>query len=166
MNFVAPSPSFTTCQCEVAQNVFQRAAEIGQRLVVGVAARKAGLRRAGGEGEQRVAGGGVAVDGDAVERALGRGAQHRLQNCGGQIGVGEHEGQHGRHVGRDHARAFGDADQRDVGSADLRLGVRAFGEGVGGHDGAGGGFEPAGVQSWQPDRPSPRRCARRPGVRR
>ena len=45
----------------------------------------------------------------AVERALGRRAEQRLQHRRRQRRVGEDIGQHRRHVGRDHARALGEA---------------------------------------------------------
>ena len=37
--------------------------------------------------------------------------QQRLQDLGRQRGIGEHEGEQGRHVGLDHARALGDAGE-------------------------------------------------------
>ena len=64
--------------------------------------------------------------------------QHPLQRHGGDLRVGGDEAQHGRHVGRDHAAALGDAGDRHLRPADLRLAHGALGEGVGGHDGARG----------------------------
>ena len=79
---------------------------IGQPRDLRDAARR---RRAGGEGQQRVGGRGVAVDGHRVEGVLDAVAQQRLQHRGRDRRVGEDEGQHRRHVGRDHAGALGDA---------------------------------------------------------
>ena len=44
----------------------------------------------------------------ALNEASVASPQERLQHLGRQRRVGDDEGQHGRHVGRDHARAFGD----------------------------------------------------------
>ena len=52
--------------------------------------------------------------------------------------------QHGRHVGRDHARALGDAVDGDLDAIDHRGGGGGLGIGVGGHDGVGGGAPVAG----------------------
>ena len=60
---------------------------------------------------------------------------------GGDRGVGEDEAQHRRHVGRDHAAALGDAvDASPSCRRSARVRVRRLGEGVGGHDAAGGVF--------------------------
>ena len=61
-----------------------------------------------------------------------------LQQRSGQLCIGRREGQHGRHVGGDHARALGNAVYGDPVPADLRPASGTLGEGVGGHDGAGG----------------------------
>ncbi len=60
--------------------------------------------------------------------------QQGLQHRRGDVGVGDDEGQHGRHVRRDHARPLGEAGDLDLDALDLALGVRALGEGVRGHD--------------------------------
>ena len=52
--------------------------------------------------------------------------------------IGEEKGEHGRHVGRDHAGALGDAIDGDLDAVDLGLARGELGEGVGGHDGASG----------------------------
>jgi hypothetical protein len=53
--------------------------------------------------------------------------QQRLQRRRGDRRVGEDEGQHGRHVGRDHAGALGDAVDRDLGVAELARAVATLG---------------------------------------
>ena len=118
----------------------ERDAEAFELRVMGEpdARRAARSRRAGGEDEQRVAGGGVAVDGDGVERLIDAGIEASAERRGLDRGVGEQEGEHGRHVRRDHARALGDAVDRDLHPADLRLPRRELRIGVGGHDGARG----------------------------
>ena len=50
--------------------------------------------------------------------------------------VGEEKDQQGRHVGRDHAGALGDAVDGDGDAVDLRFSRGELGKGVGGHDGA------------------------------
>ncbi len=55
-------------------------------------------------------------------------SQAFLQHGRRQAGVGEDEGQHGRHVGRDHARALGDAVDRHLVAVDLRGGVASLGK--------------------------------------
>ena len=66
--------------------------------------------------------------------------QHGLQDVAGDSGVGEDEAEHRRHVGRDHAGAFAEAVDGDVGGAEFDRAGREFCVGIGGHDGAGGGF--------------------------
>ncbi len=64
---------------------------------------------------------------------------HRLQQRGGaDRRIGEHERQHRRHVGRDHAGALGDAADRHGRLAELGIGGRDLGKRVGGHDRLGG----------------------------
>ena len=48
--------------------------------------------------------------------------EQRLQHRVRQRGVGEQKREHGRHVGLDHAGAFGDAGDGDLGLADARAG--------------------------------------------
>ena len=57
----------------------------------------------------------------------------------GNFGIGGDEGEHGCHVGMDHAGAFGDTGGADgVFLADTDFARGGFGHGVGGHDGACG----------------------------
>ena len=59
--------------------------------------------------------------------------------------VGEEKGEQGRHVGRDHAGALGDAVDGDLDPVDLGLARGELGIGVGGHDGARGVGEGVGL---------------------
>ena len=94
---------------EVAEEAFQRLAEF---LEAAVARQRDGggtaLGGAGRKEQERVRGRGVAVDGHAVEAFVGALLQQRLQDGGRDRRIGEDEGQHGRHVGSDHARALGE----------------------------------------------------------
>ena len=119
------------------------AAQVGQRrpkrlragAVVVRERRVAG--RAGGEGENGVAGRGVAVDGDAREaRRIGLG-QCGLEKRGLDRRICEDEAEHRCHVRRDHPQSLDDADQSDGPIADHRGRHRALGEGIGGHDRCG-----------------------------
>ena len=89
------------------------------------------LRRAE---QHRVAGRGVAVDGDRIERRPGRRRQQRLQHLGRQCRVGKDIGEHRRHVRRDHARAFGEAVEPHGRAVDRRGRGGALRKRVGGHD--------------------------------
>ena len=60
----------------------------------------------------------------------------RVEQIGRDLRVREHEAEHGRHVGRDHAAALGDAADPDLGIADPGGADRRLGERVGGHDAA------------------------------
>ena len=62
-------------------------------------------------------------------------------------GVGEDEGEHRRHVRRDHARALGDAADRHFDAGDRRRPGRELRKGVGGHDGAAASSQPSGRAS-------------------
>ena len=84
----APSPSRATCSARSASTALKRLAEsreprIGQPRDLRRAARSRG---AGGEGEERVGGRSVAVDGHRVEGVGDAVAQQRLQH-GGAIGA-------------------------------------------------------------------------------
>ena len=94
-----------------------------------------------GAEQQRVGGGGVAIDGDGVEGGIDVARQHALQGGGGDFGVGEDIDQHGGHIGGDHAGAFGDACDVDRAAVALHGGGGPFGEGVGGHHRVGGHFD-------------------------
>ena len=63
----------------------------------------------------------------ALNEAFTPDAEQFLQDGRRQLRVGEHERQHRRHVGRDHARAFGDAVDRDPMAVDLGGAVASFG---------------------------------------
>ena len=88
----------------------------------------------GREQQAGVIGRGVPVDRYRVEGGPHMQAQHGAQHVRVNVGVRDDEGQHGRHVGRDHARALGNTGDADGVTVDLALGVRPLGEGVGGHD--------------------------------
>ena len=132
---------------EIEQQLVERALEGGEARIGGVGdlGRAALSRGAGREQQQRVGGRGVAVDGDAVERALHRLRQQRLQRRRGDRRVGEDERQHRRHVGRDHAGALGDAVDDDLGLADLDALRRDLRERVGRHDRARGVHQRVGL---------------------
>ena len=99
---------------------------------------------AGGDDDEAVVGAGVAVHGDAVEGVVGDFLRHQLEDGLGNFGIGGDEAEHGRHVGMNHAGAFGDAGGADgVFFADFAFARGGFGDGVGGHDGARG-IRPAG----------------------
>ena len=92
---------------------------------------------AGGDDDEAVVGAGVAVNGDGVEGFVGDFLGHQLEDGLGNFGIGGDEGEHGRHVGMDHAGAFGDAGGADgMFFADAAFARGGFGHGVGGHDGA------------------------------
>ena len=122
---------------EVVHDLFQLGLEVGQPPV----ARARDARRtrsAGGEQKAGVVGRGVAVHGHRIEGGARIERQQALQHAGRQGGVGDDEGQHGRHVRRDHARPLGDPVDAHLNAVDLGGFRRALGEGVGGHDGRGG----------------------------
>src|SRR3546814_19144562 len=75
---------------KVAQQVVERGAELHQPRIARLGDARM-LRLAGGAEQQRVAGRGIAVDGDAVERLVGALAQQRLQQLGRQARVGRSE---------------------------------------------------------------------------
>ena len=90
---------------------------------------------AGGHDHERVVGGRVTVNADAVERGFCQFMrkcmhQFRVNGC-----IGGHEAQHGRHVGADHARTFGDTGDGDGFAVHLKLTTDGLGQSVCGHDG-------------------------------
>ena len=85
--------------------------------------------------QQRVRGRGVAVDGDGVECFIHIARHHLLQVRGADLGIREDVDQHRCHVGRDHARSFGNARDADLTAFALHRGRRALGECVGRHHG-------------------------------
>lgn len=102
-----------------------------------------GGRGGGSVGEEgdHVVGAGVAFDGDAVVGFGGGGAQELLERGGLDGGVGAEDAERRRHVGVDHAGAFGDAGEGEggVGEGGEGEGARGeLGEGVGGADAVGG----------------------------
>ena len=58
-------------------------------------------------GQHRVVGAGVAINGDAVERALHGPAHHRLPSLSWNPSIATEKSQHRGHIGVDHSRAFG-----------------------------------------------------------
>ena len=113
-------------------------ARLGERFLKFLA-RRLDARGAVGEDEQRVVGAGVAVDGDAVERAARSVLQAQAQARRRDNRVGHHHAEHGGHVGMDHAAALGGAGQAPAFVREFDAG--RFGDHVGGHDRGGGGVE-------------------------
>ncbi len=121
-------------------------ADIGEGLLEFVVIRSSpaeGLlpRGAVGEDDGHVAGGSVAVDGDAVEGAIDGGAESGAEVSLVNARVGGQEGEHGGHVGMNHAGAFGDSDDAEGVASDSDFAGGDFGPCIGGHD-AQGGFVP------------------------
>ena len=94
---------------------------------------------AGGHHQKGVVCGGVAVDGDGVECLAGDGSLPGAEFLRGEGGVYGDESQHCGHIGVDHAGALGDSGEGEGFFAVLDLPGGAFVDGVGGHNGAGGG---------------------------
>ncbi len=153
---------------KIGQHRAERLCKCLQARVVGPAdlRRAAGGCSAGGEGEQRVRRRGVAVDGDGIEGVLDAALQQRLQRAGAERRVGEHEGQHGRHVRRDHAGALGHAVDGDFCLAKLHGRGRNLRKGVGGHDRRGGVHPVAGLRGLRQRRPARRRISSHRAARR
>ena len=164
----APSPSRTTCSASDFRTWSRPARNAPMRGVfdIGDAACAAFGCRAGGKQQQRVAGRGVAVDGYRVEGLCRCRRQQALQHAGGDRRVGRDEGQHGRHVRRDHAGALGDAvdGHLDVAEPDGR--GRIFRIGVGGHDRLAGVRPAPGLAPWLPCLRADARSARHQAARR
>src|SRR4051794_40580509 len=94
--------------------------------------------RAAGHQQDRVVRRELAVDADAVERALDRHAEQEVGGLGGERGVGLHEAEHRREARLDHAGALGLRAEPDGGTARQRdVDGRALLERVGGHDRGG-----------------------------
>ena len=110
---------------------------IGRVLDGGRAAFGGGAR---GEQQHGVACRRVTIDGDAVEGPVDRVLDKALQHGLADIGIGEHEAEHRRHVWRDHARTFAEPGERHGRLAHLHGADGELRVGVGGHDGAGGGI--------------------------
>ncbi|ENN87601.1 hypothetical protein RHSP_63227 [Rhizobium freirei PRF 81] len=125
---------------EILKEIVERCAEAGKLRIVGTIDMRLSISRssAGGKQHQRIGGRGIAINGHGVEAWADAVGQQRLKSGRGNVGIGDDERKHRRHVGRDHAGALGNAvdgdlDAADVGAAgrDLRIGVR-------GHDRLGG----------------------------
>ena len=110
--------------------------EIGHRLLVflGLDLNAGG---AVGKQEDRVVGGGVAVDGAHIEALVDRRGEHLLQVGGIGLGVSRHVDEHRRHVGVDHARALGHRADLHRAGGELQLIGALLADGIGGHDGVG-----------------------------
>ena len=124
------------------------------RLQVGV--RADGSAAAQPEGEDGVAGRGIAVDGHGVEGLVGGAAQNTFQPAGFDRCIDENITEHGRHIRGDHARPLGNADHgHGPVTGTGGFGLRPLGEGISGGDGGGGGLQRGfcGVLG-QPDRGS------------
>ena len=109
---------------EIAAHLRERGFE-GDEIGAGDATR--------GNERDGVGGARVAIDADGVETRLDGALESGAQFRAGHVQIGQHVNQHRGHVGLDHARAFGDADDAagaDVGSTD-------FGIKVGGDDAFG-----------------------------
>ncbi len=110
----------------------QVGAKLGQRGLEGSWIH--GASQPVGQDQHGVVGAGVAVDADGVEAAVDGAAQGSLQRRRLDGRVGRHHRQHGGHVGMDHSRALGQAQQAGWPS----LSRRQLGLGVGGHNGLRG----------------------------
>ncbi len=93
---------------------------------------------AGGSQQARIIGGGVAVDGDAIEGFFHGAGKTILQQLRFHRHVTGHKSQHRGHVGTDHPSAFGDTGDGHRVPAQVEAPARALGHGIGGHDAIGG----------------------------
>ena len=118
-------------QRELAQQRVERLAEAQLVLGLGLDGDAAGARA---HEDRGVVGRQLAVDRDAVERALDAHAEQQVGGLGRQRGVGLHEAQHRREGRRDHARALGLRAQAHGPARQVDLERRALLERVGGHD--------------------------------
>ena len=116
---------------ELAQQRVERLAE--RELVVGLR-RDVHAARARALEDRGVVRRELAVDGDAVERALDADAEQQVGGLGLQARVGLHEAEHRRERRLDHARALGLRAERDGARRQRHLERRALGERVGRHD--------------------------------
>ena len=101
-----------------------------------------------GQAEDGIVGGGIAVHADAVEGLVHGAGEHGLPGLAVHIGVGEHDGQHGGHVGADHARALGHAGKAHGAAGQGHRDAGELGKGVGGHERAGKAFGIAAAQAF------------------
>ncbi len=81
----------------------------------------------------------VAVDGDPVEGPVAGGGEGVFEDLVGGVEVGREEGEHGGHVGLDHAGSLGHARDGQGVAFVLEACGDDFAAGVGGEDGVGGG---------------------------
>ena len=86
-----------------------------------------------GHQHQRVAGTGIPVHADGVKRIAQRHVQGLAQGVGLDRSVGHDIAQHGRHIGVDHARTFGQTGQGHGLAAKRQLTDRRLGKGIGRH---------------------------------
>src|SRR3954463_6057825 len=114
----------------------------GEGLAEGELVRRLGLdphaARAAGHEQDRVVRRELAVDADAVERALDRHPEQEVGGLARERRVGLHEAEHRREARLDHAGALGLRAEPHGGAARQRdVDRRALLEGVGGHDRGG-----------------------------
>ena len=95
-----------------------------------------GPRCAARHHDRGVAGRCVGVDADAVEGSVDDPPEDCVECVADDSDVGEHDRDHRRHVGLEHADPLGDSDDR----AASHLGRGDLEHGVGGHDSRSGGF--------------------------
>ena len=113
--------------------------EFGEARIVRIVDRLA-TRSSRREEQQRVRGRRVAVDGDAIVGQVAQLRDQRLAHIRPKRGVGEQVVQRRRHVGLDHARALGDADDRNAAAVEIDDLARSLGERVGRSDAVGDGL--------------------------
>ena len=94
--------------------------------------------KAGGHDDEGIIRGGVQIHAHLVVGAGHHGLEGLFQQDGGHRRVGGVEGQHGGHVGGDHAAALADGTHGAHLAAQLELDGIFFFVGVGGHDGGSG----------------------------
>ena len=120
---------------------FDRTAQQDHARVCGIAQRRQ-RGTAGRDKHKAVIGRRIAVDRRAIERNVGDFAHDLLQQCRIHGRIGGHEREHCGHIRMNHPRALGNAGDGDVHTVDHDSSRHAFGNGIGSHDGIGGG-EPA-----------------------
>ena len=91
-----------------------------------------------GDHDKGIVGGGIAIDGDAVERAISQLTRQLCHHALADTRVGGQKAQHGGHVRADHAGTLADAGDVDASTADFCRGTVGLGQGIGGHDAFGG----------------------------
>ena len=119
---------------EIDHQLFKYCAKRPQHGII----RSCDLRMSGGtRGEEQdgIASRRVAIDRNCIERPVDAAAHQGLQHDGRDFGICKNEGQHGRHVGGDHAGPLGDPTDGNFRVADHDLSKRALGKGIGRHDG-------------------------------